>query len=251
MSSITTPQTAVHAITTDPTLPAGTDERVSGFGIMGLPFDSGHYLAYRDFPAASFSPAYRSVWHRAPDGQWTFYASTPAEQSCARYFSSATTRPAVQCHITTSWTDPWSLTIAIPGVLRWTVGMADTVATRAASRAGRALPEWAWASPPVLAAMGRVAGPLLGTGEMRLTGSAPNGQGFRVAPRQIWVVREARAVLDGTDLGRLAPLARQARLADFRLPQRGLCVIGTARFDSFDLRRHQPAGHTVTTSPRC
>jgi hypothetical protein len=250
MTTISTPQSAVLAIAAQPSLPAGTDDRVGGFGIMGLPFDTGHYLAYRYFPASSFSPAYRSVWHRDPDGRWTFYATTPAEQSCSRYFSSATTVPAVQCEITMSWTDPWSLAIAIPGLLRWTVGIGSTVTTRAVSRVGRALPERAWAMRPVLAGMGRVAGPLLGTGEMRLAGSAPNGQGFRVAPRQIWAVRHSRAVLDGADLGAVAPLATQSRLADFRLPQRGLCVIGTARFDNFDPRRHASAGHTAATGPR-
>ena len=250
MTTINTPQNAVRTITARPNLPAGTDDRVRGFGIMGLPFDTGHYLAYRDFPASSFSPAYRSVWHRDPDGRWTFYATTPAEQSCSRYFSSATTVPAVQCDITASWNDPWSLTIGIPGLLRWTVGMGSTTATRAVSRIGQALPEWAWASPTVLAGLGRIAGPLLGTGGMRLTGDAPNGQGFRVAPRQIWAARRSRAVLDGSSLGTVAPLATQSRLADFRLPQRGLCVIGTARFDSFDPRRHVSARHTAATEPR-
>ena len=68
MTTINTPQDAVRTITARPNLPAGTDDRVRGFGIMGLPFDTGHYLAYRDFPASSFSPAYRSVWHCDPDG---------------------------------------------------------------------------------------------------------------------------------------------------------------------------------------
>ena len=244
---MSTPHSAVH--TNHPRLPAGTDDRVGGFGIMGLPFDTGHYLAYRDFGASSFSPAYRSVWHRDPGGRWTFYATTPAEQSCSRYFSSATTVPAVECDITTTWTDPWSLVITIPGLLRWTVGMRSTPITRAVSLLGQAIPESAWASAPVLAGMGRVAGPLLRTGEMRLTGTAPNGQHFRVAPRQIWAVRRSRAVLGGASLGTVARLATQSRLADFRLPQRGLCVVGTARFEGFDPCRHAPASHTARREP--
>ncbi|BBX07824.1 hypothetical protein [Mycolicibacterium aichiense] len=247
---MTTPHSALHAVADHPSLPAGTDDRVTGFGIMGLPFATGHYLAYRDFGASSFSPAYRSVWHRDPDGRWTFYATTPAEQSCSRYFSSATTVPAVQCDITMSWTDPWSLDIAIPGLLRWTVGMSSTPITRAVSRLGQAMPERAWGSVAVLEAISRIAGPLLRTGGIRLAGSAPNGQQFRVAPRQIWAVRRSRAVLDGVSLGAVAPLATQSRLADFRLPQRGLCVIGSAQFDSFDPRRHAPACQTAPTEPR-
>jgi len=38
-------------------LPSGDDERVVGFGVMGLPFAGGHYLSFRDFPATSFSPS--------------------------------------------------------------------------------------------------------------------------------------------------------------------------------------------------
>ena len=148
------------AATDSPTLPSGADERVAGFGVMGLPFSSGHYLAFRHFPASSFAPAYRSVWHRTPSGEWTFYATTPAEQSCSRYFSSATTVPAVQCEIAMTWMTPWSVAITIPGLLDWTVEMSETAATQRApvamgwssrvtrgrrSRRGRRRPR----SPPV------------------------------------------------------------------------------------------------------
>ena len=80
---------------------------------MGLPFANGHYLAFRDFPETSFSPAYLSVWHRTPDGVWTFYATTPGPQSCSRYFSSATPVDPVVCDITSRWVTPWSLAISI------------------------------------------------------------------------------------------------------------------------------------------
>lgn len=250
MRTTVTPRAAVDAITlgtVGPILPTGTDERVAGFGVMGLPFRSGHYLAFRHFPASSFAPAYRSVWHRDPAGTWTFYATTPAEMSCSRYFSSATTVPAAHCDIAMAWTGPWSLAIRIPGLLDWTVDMIDTAVTRALSRLGRSLPEWAWSNRAVLAGMGRVAGPLLGAGQIRLAGEAPNGQDFRVAPRQMWAVSRSTAVLAGVDLGEVAPLAEQSRLAEFRLPQRGLCVVGSARFEVFDPTRHRPGTQTAAS----
>lgn len=242
----TTPQAAVAAIIARPTLPPGADERVAGFGVMGLPFRSGHYLALRDFPASSFSPAYRSVWHRDAAGTWTFYATTPAELSCSRYFSSATTVPAAECDIDVEWTGPWSLTVTIPGLLEWTVEMTETTLTRAMSRLGSRMPERAWASRTVLAGMGRAVGPLLGLGSIRLAGRAPNGQDFRVAPRRMWAAQRSTATLAGVDLGEPAPLAEQSRLADFRLPQRGICVIGSARFEDFDPARHRAATQTAT-----
>ena len=69
-----------------PGLQGGTEERFAGYGVMGLPFRSRHYLALRNFPASSIGPGYRAVWHRDPHRRWTFYADAPAEVSCARYF---------------------------------------------------------------------------------------------------------------------------------------------------------------------
>jgi len=56
MTAFATPQ-AGAAATKLMDLPSGDDERVVGFGVMGLPFAGGHYLAFRDFPATSFSPS--------------------------------------------------------------------------------------------------------------------------------------------------------------------------------------------------
>src|SRR5882757_2535732 len=169
MPTFTSPQAAAAA-TKDLDLPSGDDERVVGFGVMGLPFANGHYLAFRDFPATSFSPAYLSVWHRDPDGVWTFYATTPGPQSCSRYFSSATQVDPVVCDIESTWIAPWSLRISIAGLLDWRVDVKKTAATRLMSVIGSRMPAAAWISRRTLVLMGRVVGPLLGVGKIRLTG---------------------------------------------------------------------------------
>ncbi|MGA5467057.1 hypothetical protein [Mycobacterium sp. NPDC050041] len=240
----TSPRDIVEAVTSDPVLPAGDDERFVGFGIMGLPFRSGHYLAYRQFPATTFAPGYLSVWHRDPAGDWTFYATTPGPQSCARYFSSATENDPVRCDIDVVWTGPWSLSIALPGLLDWTVDIAPTAATRAMSAVGVLLPEAAWTSRTTLGMISRVAGLALRTGAIRLAGTAANGQRYMVAPRRVWAVAGSRATLRGEDLGPVGPLATQASLGDFRLPQRGVCVAGTGHFENFDADRHSAVGRT-------
>jgi hypothetical protein len=238
MNTSRTPADAATAVLQNPTLPAGDDERFVGFGVMGLPFASGHYLALRHFPATSFSPAYRSVWHRDPAGVWTFYATTPGEHSCARYFSSATANGAVQCGIDVAWVTPWSLFVAIPGLLEWEVEIRATPATRLMSGVGGRLPDQAWTSRRVLGALGRAAGPVLRAGRLRLAGIAPNGQRFMIAPKQVWAVATSRAALRGVDLGPVGPLRRQARLAGFRAPQRGVFVVGSGHYETFDASRH-------------
>lgn len=53
----TTPRQAVEAVLADPRLPDGDDERFTGYGVMGMPLASGHYLALRDMVATSVGPA--------------------------------------------------------------------------------------------------------------------------------------------------------------------------------------------------
>jgi hypothetical protein len=233
-----TPQDTVAAVLANPMLPAGDDERFVGFGIMGLPFSNGHYLAMRQFPATTFAPPYLSVWHRDPSCNWTFYATTPGQQSCARYFGSATPNDAVQCDVGVSWVSPWSVLIEIPGLLHWTVDLQATAATRLMSTIGGRLSESAWADPTVLMRLSRVARRTLGVGDVRLTGRAPNGQCYLMAPKQLWVVADSRAMMHGRDLGPSGPLLRQGRLGDFRMPQRGIGMVGSGHFETFDPDRH-------------
>ena len=56
-----TPLQAATAVLDHPVLPDGDDERFVGFGVMGFPFASGHYLALRHFPATTFSPGVRPL----------------------------------------------------------------------------------------------------------------------------------------------------------------------------------------------
>lgn len=246
MSTLHTPADAASAVLHNATLPPGDDERFAGFGVLGLPFASGHYLALRCIPTSSFAPAYRSVWHRDAAGVWTFYATSSGELSCSRFFSSATPNDAVQCEIDVAWVTPWSLYIRIAGLLEWQLDFGTSASTRLMSAIAPRLPAWAWTSQRALGALGRVAGPLMGTGRVRLSGNAPNGQRFMIAPKRFWAVRESRAVWRGEDLGVVTPLPRQARLADFWGPQRGLFVTGGGRLEAFDPTRHRAVQRTIS-----
>jgi hypothetical protein len=240
-----TPQDTVAAVLANPTLPPGDDERFVGFGIMGLPFSNGHYLAMRQFPATTFAPPYLSIWHRDPSCNWTFYATTPGQQSCARYFGSATPNDAVQCDIDVNWVSPWSVLIEVPGLLHWTVDLQATAATRFMTTVGSRLSESAWTDPTILKRLSLVARRTLGVGDVRLTGRAPNGQCYTIAPKHLWVVADSRAVLRGHDLGPGGPLLRQARLGDFRMPQRGIGMVGSGHFETFDPDRHVTTEHAL------
>lgn len=209
-----------------PALPTGDCERVSGYGVMGLPFASGHVLGLRRWTASSVGERFTSVWHRDPTGRWTFYESAPCQVACSRYFGDGVER-FQQGPIDLDWEAPARLRIrAADGAVDWTVEMEATPKTLAMSAASSVLPMAAWRSGPVLRAMGAMAGRFLGVGKVQLTGTTSNRQHFDANPLRIWFVADSHAVVEGNDCGPIGPLAEQAHLADFYFPQRGISAVG-------------------------
>lgn len=222
------------------TLPPGTDERFSGYGVMGLPFASGHCLALRHFPVSSLGDGYDSVWHRDPSGSWVIDSSVAPDLSCARYFGSALEDAEID-DISVTWTGPSAFTVEVRDKIEWEVELGRSVATAAMTRLGQLMPAGWWRRPKVLSAMSRVARPALGVGRVRLAGTTSNGQQFQANPRMLWTVKRSRALIDGTDIGPPGPLPEQASLGDFWIPQRGIFVVGESYFEPYDPARHSAA----------
>lgn len=227
----TTPRQSVQELRRNRDLVPGDDERFSGFGAIGVPYASGHYLALREMVASSIGPAYRAIWHRDPQGRWMIYTTAEPQLSCPRYFGSARGSERVE-GISIEFSTEWQLQVAMGERIRWTLNLKETTASKMMSTMGESTPLWAWNSHVVLAAMNPLATVALGSGRMRLAGLTPNGQGYRAAPLRIWQIIEAPASLDGKDLGPTGALKEQIKLGDFWLPQRGLFFMGNARFQN-------------------
>lgn len=209
-----------------PVLPPGDCERVSGYGVMGLPFASGHVLGLRRWTASSVGDRFTSIWHRDPSGRWTFYESIPSEVACTRYFGTDVER-VKQGPIGLQWEASNRLRVrTADGAVDWEIATGATPATRMITVMGSMVPLPAWRSRPVLRAMGAMAGRVLGVGKVQLTGTTSNRQHFDANPLRIWYVTESHAVVEGEDLGPIGPLHEQAHLADFYLPQRGVLAVG-------------------------
>jgi hypothetical protein len=214
-------------------LPGGPGERFAGYGVMGLPFRSGHLLALRRFSASSVGPGYRSVWHRDPGCRWTFFQDVSSAHGCARYFGAAVAELATS-QIAIDWHGPRQFSVSVTddrSRLQWSVELAATPSTRAMNRFASLLPGPLWRNRQFLATMGMLAGPVLRAGKVRLAGRAPNGQQFIANPLLIWLIKDSEATLDGVDLGAIGPAPEPGQLADFRIPQRGLFAIGSAFFE--------------------
>jgi hypothetical protein len=218
----------------DPELPPGPGERFSGYGVLGLPFGSGHVLALRRFPASSLGPGYTSVWHRTPSGRWTFWSDVAPESSCTRYFGRSVDYVAV-APIRIVWTGPRAFRVIVgDGFLDWSVILRSSPVSVTLNAVTGSLPGRARESRPVLRALSAVAGPLLDLGRLTLTGDTPSGHRFREAPQVAWLVAESRASLAGASFGIPSPLSEQAWLSGFAIPQHGVFVIGRSVFERFD-----------------
>lgn len=225
-----TPQELALALEQHVRLPAGNRERFSGYGGMGLPFVSGHVLAFRRFPASSIGPGYISVWHRDPAGNWTFYSDIEPAVSCSRFFGKLV-KESIMTPIRFQWTGPYHFQINMPAIdFNWEMTVGSSFASTLLNTIGKILPAAAWKNQTVLKLMSAVAGPMLGAGKISLAGLAPNGQRFMVNPSTIWLIKESRASLHGEDLGQIGPLPQQAHLAGFYVPQKGILAFGQAYF---------------------
>ena len=111
-------------------IPPGTGEApwpgheyVHGWGVFGLPFDSGHVLALRVFPQNSFAP-YRTVWHRDPYGRWSIFVDGPRlDIACPRYYGPACEHVG-HARVELSWTGPSTLRVNVDEPsLSWTLSV--------------------------------------------------------------------------------------------------------------------------------
>ncbi len=152
---------------------------------------------------------------------------------------------AEQRDIELRWLDEWTLRVRIDGVLEWHMRIERTPATRAMTLAASHLPTALWRNSIVLAAMGRMAGPMLRAGMIRLNGRVPSQQWFKVNPEYVWVTTEVDAMLRDEPLGEAGPIVPQRQLGGFPIPNRGLFAVGRAIFETYDADRH------VQSMPAC
>jgi len=204
-------------------------EYVRGWGVFALPFSSGHVLVLRVFPESSFGP-YRAVWHRDPAGRWSIYVDGPRlDTACPRYFGPAA-HVTGYARIGLSWTGPATLRVAMDSpALEWTLTATSTRILAALNAMSAAMPQATWRLRPLVRARERLAG-ALGMGQLQLTGTMPSGHTGRLMPERMYFIDDARASLDGADLGRPARLPASPVIGSVPLPARGVLAIGQAVF---------------------
>lgn len=202
-------------------------EYVRGWGVFGLPFDSGHVLALRVFPQSSFGP-YSTVWHRDPEGRWSIYADAPRlDIACPRYYGPACERTEL-ARISREWTGPRTLRVTVDQpALDWSLEVHSAPWLAVANGMSTLMPTWTW-KPRALRAMRERMARTLGLGRLHLSEQTPSGHHGILMPGRMYYIDRSRAVLDGTDLGRPTRLSANPAIGGGALPARGVLALGRA-----------------------
>ena len=214
-------------------------EYVKGWGVMGLPFDSGHYLALRVFPENDFAP-YKTVWHRDPEGWWSIFVDGPRlDTACPRYYGAACSR-IEHAKIDLAWTGPMSLRVtADTPRLDWTLDARQTGLLRVLNGMSARLPDWTWRPTPLLRARELLARSVLGMGDIRMKGTMPSGHTGTLMPQRMYFIDDSHATIDGEDLGRPAHVTPTPDIGGFPLPARGVLAIGQAAWPIVDHNEYE------------
>ncbi|MGE0363660.1 MAG: hypothetical protein AB7H93_12740 [Vicinamibacterales bacterium] len=238
------PAAVIAAVERGGPVPPGPGDRYLGYGVLGVAFASGDLLALRRFPVASSGCGYTAVWHRRPDGAWTFYTDATCDQGCTSHFAPALERVAV-VPIRLEWDGPWTLTVAVDGgrAVAWRMSLAAAWRTRLLSAVAAVVPEWLWRDRRGLSVIAATARAVLGTGPLRLSGRLPSGAGFLSNPRRLWAIAASRAAINGVDLGAMATTPPRLALGEFRIPRVPLLASGPLFIDPM------PASTAAATIP--
>lgn len=213
-------------------------EYVKGWGVFGLPFDSGHVLALRVFPENDFGP-YRTLWHRDPSGRWSIYVDGPRlDTACPRYYGAACDYTGF-ARIDIRWTGPMSLhvTTSSPS-LDWTMTATETPTLRFLNAMSARMPLSTW-RPRALVHAREILARRLGMGYLQLSGVMPSGHTGMLMPQRMYFIEQSTATLNGVDLGRPTRSRPNPMIGDVALPARGVLAIGQALWKIRDTAEYE------------
>lgn len=205
-------------------------EYVKGWGVFGLPFDSGHVLALRVFPENTFGP-YQTVWHRDPGGRWSMCVDgARLDTACPRYFAAACQFTGY-ARIGLTWAGPATLRVSMDSpALEWTLTATSTRLLDLLNTMSAAMPLATWRMRSLVRARELLAS-TLGMGQLRLSGTMPSGHRGTLMPKQMYFTDDSQATLDGVDLGRPVHLRASPTIGEIPLPARGVLAVGQAAFE--------------------
>jgi len=208
-------------------------EYVKGWGVFGLPFDSGHVLALRVFPENDFG-GYSALWHRDPQGRWSIYVDGPRlDTGCPRYFGPACEDTGLR-RIDVEWIGPASVQVHMDSpALDWSLTATETPVLAMLNAVHGAMPLSTWRSPLLIRSREALMR-MMGLGRLQISGVMPSGHTGTLMPQRMYFVDDSTATLDGVDLGHPTHLQDNPTIGGVPLPARGVLAIGQGVWQILD-----------------
>lgn len=203
-------------------------EHARGYGVMVLPFSTGHLLGLRVFPDNTFAP-YRSVWHRTPDGAWSIYNDGHSlDTTCPRWWEPALEYAGLT-GIELVWTGPNDLRVTMEDPeLEWSMSISASAPVRALNRLNAAQPRWLWRTESFRSTEATMAKHLFGMGDLQFSFETPTGMQAAVMPEQVFFISASEARFKGEDLGHPVRLKENPTIGEILLPKRPTFFTGAA-----------------------
>jgi hypothetical protein len=214
-------------------------EHFKGYGVMVLPFSSGHLLGLRVFPENDFAP-YVSVWHRTPEGEWSIFNDGPSlETTCPRWWGPALKHTELT-RINIRWTGPRDLRVEMNDPpLSWTMTMNATPLLRSLNPLSRSMPLSTWRHTPSLKLREWMAKQLLGMGDIHFSFTTPSGHQAIIMPEQNFFISDSKAILKNQDLGHPVKLEKNPTIGKVPLPVRPVFIIGQSHAKIKDMEEYR------------
>lgn len=203
-------------------------EHAYGYGMMVMPFSSGHLLGFRVFPQNDFAP-YKSLWHCDPDGRWSIFNDGPSlKTTCPRWWGPALKHKSVD-PFSLQWTGEKQILIEMASTqIRWQMELSTTPLLNVLNTINAAMPRWKWMYPFMKKMHQEVAKKRLGMGSINFSFQTPSGMSACILPEEIYGAKDAKATYKGNDLGEPTNLGENPTIGKVALPKRPAFMIGHA-----------------------
>jgi hypothetical protein len=137
--------------------------------------------------------------------------------------------------------------------LAWSMSMRSTRLLDVVNAIGARLPLWTWRPTTLVALRNWMARCVLGMGDVQLSGRMPSGHVGTLMPQRMYLISEARVVLEGKDLGRPAHVPETPHIGGVPLPARPVFAVGQAHWrivdpDEYRTTRAELAAGTAETA---
>lgn len=200
-----------------------------GFQVPGISFESGHCIWLLDFTETpTEAGAYFECWLVTPEGKTTLFIDEPdAIPTMAEYH---TFDDIVEAAIACELPDQETIRVAVDASDGTTIDLELyhelTPRARLLTALLHATPERIARSRPGAAIATATLNLLLPANGLRVAGRTDTGKRYRNEPDRVTVGIDARATLDGEDLGALAAPGRSIAFGDIHVPDRPIVTFG-------------------------